>query len=84
MVVAGSAVLTPLLVVPGDHGESKRSLRNYYHEILAPAADIDMFLYGLEEKDAIAKIQAIETTIRNNLLWETTCAFHTLHDIISI
>jgi hypothetical protein len=65
--------LTPLLAVPDEHAESKRTLRNWYHEILAPASDIDLFLYGItDEKDAIAKIEAIETTIRDNLLWETT------------
>ncbi|KAF8247996.1 hypothetical protein K440DRAFT_549813 [Wilcoxina mikolae CBS 423.85] len=73
VVVAGSAVLTPLLVVPDEHAESKRTLRHWYHEILAPASDIDLFLYGItDEKEAIAKIEAIETTIKDNLLWETT------------
>jgi hypothetical protein len=71
------------LVVPEEYAASKRALRQYYHEILAPASDIDLFLYGIEdEKEAIAKLEAIESTIRDNLLWETTysllhsdCAF---------
>lgn len=71
--MAGSAALTPLLVVPEEHAVNKRALRQYYHEKLAPASDIDLFLYGIEdEKEAIAKLEAIETTVRDNLLWETT------------
>lgn len=73
VVVAGSAVLTPLLVVPPQYQETKRSLREYYHQILAPASDIDMFIYGIDdEQEAIKKMEAIEKTVQDNLLWETT------------
>lgn len=69
---AGSSVLTPLLVVPEKHNESKKALREWYHETLAPASDIDLFLYGFEsEEEATAKIEQIEKTVKDNLLWET-------------
>ena len=43
VVVAGSAVATCLLAVPERVG-SKRDLRQYYHEKLAPASDVDLFV----------------------------------------
>lgn len=65
--------MTPLLKVPQKHGENKRAIRQYYHELLAPASDIDLFIYGIEDpEEAIKKMTAIEDTIKNNLLWETT------------
>jgi ankyrin repeat protein len=47
-------------------------LRTHYHENLAPASDVDLFLYGLNEEQAIAKIKQIETSIRDSILAETT------------
>ena len=44
VVVAGSAVVTCLLAVPEKHAESKRALRQYYHEQVAPASDVDLFV----------------------------------------
>ena len=44
VVVAGSAVVTCLLAVPEKHAESKRALRQYYHEQIAPASDVDLFV----------------------------------------
>jgi hypothetical protein len=43
VVVAGSAAVTPLIPVPAKYRGSKRALRQYYHEILAPASDVDIF-----------------------------------------
>jgi ankyrin repeat protein len=72
VVVAGSAVVTPLLAVPAKHMKSKRALREYYHEKLAPASDVDLFLYGLNEEQAKEKIIQIEQSIRDAILTETT------------
>lgn len=72
VVVAGSAVVTPILSVPEEHAGSKRSLRRYYHEIVAPASDVDLFLYDLTEEQAIEKIKHIEKNVRDALLVETT------------
>ena len=72
VVVAGSAVLTSLLPVPEKYRGSKRSLREYYHEKFAPASDVDLFLYGLTDEQAVEKIQQIESSIKNAILWETT------------
>ena len=44
VVVAGSAVVTSLLAVPKEHASSKRALRRYFHEQLAPASDVDLFV----------------------------------------
>ncbi|CUS09476.1 unnamed protein product [Tuber aestivum] len=73
VVAAGSSVLTPLLRTPEEQGESLRSLREYYHDNLAPASDIDLFIHGIEDpQEAIEKMAAIESTVKDNLLWETT------------
>ncbi len=72
VVAAGSAVTTALLPVPEKWAGSKRSLREYYHEHLAPASDVDLFLYGLNEEEAIEKIKQIERKIKDSILHETT------------
>jgi ankyrin repeat protein len=72
VVVAGSAVVTSLLPVPEKHNTSKRALREYYHQKLAPASDVDLFLYGLTEEQAVEKIKQIEQRIRDSILTETT------------
>ena len=72
VIAAGSSAVTPLLPVPAPYNESKRALREYYHEKLAPASDVDLFLYGLDEEQARAKIEQIETAIRDSILYETT------------
>lgn len=72
VVAAGSSVVTSLLAVPEKHSGSKRALRSYYHEQLAPASDIDLFIYGLDEEQAKQKIKQIEQNIRDAILVETT------------
>ena len=72
IVAAGSAVVTSLLPVPEKYRKSKRGLRQYYHEEFAPASDVDLFIYGLTDEQAIEKIAHIEDAIRNTILYETT------------
>jgi hypothetical protein len=72
VVAAGSSVVTCLLPVPTKHKDSKRALRQYYHEMIAPASDVDLFLYGLSEEDATKKIIEIEQRIKDSILTETT------------
>lgn len=71
VILAGSAVTTCLLPLPAEHAASKRATRKYYHEIVAPASDIDLFLYGLDEKATEKKIKEIESTVRNTVLADT-------------
>ncbi|KAK8027172.1 Ankyrin repeat protein [Apiospora marii] len=72
VVAAGSSVVNCLLPVPDKYKASKRSLRQYYHDKFCPASDVDLFLYGLDEKQAVEKIKQIETQIRDAILAETT------------
>lgn len=72
VVAAGSAVVTSLLPVPEEHKASKCALREYYHQKLAPASDVDLFLYDLTEEQALEKIKQIEQRIRDSILNETT------------
>jgi hypothetical protein len=71
---------TALIPVPDHHNASKRALRHYYHEKLAPASDVDIFLYDLTEEQAIEKIKQIEQRIKDSILTETT-AVRTKHAI---
>ena len=72
VVAAGSSVVTALLPTPSPHNESKRALRTYYHQLLAPASDVDLFIYGLNEEQAIEKIKHIESAVKDSILSETT------------
>ncbi|KAI1107653.1 ankyrin [Jackrogersella minutella] len=72
VVAAGSSVVNCLLPVPDQYRHSKRALRTYYHEKFCPASDVDLFLYGLNEEQAIEKIKDIEAQIRDAILSEVT------------
>ncbi|KAL4918997.1 hypothetical protein BDW62DRAFT_56761 [Aspergillus aurantiobrunneus] len=72
VVAAGSAVATSILPVPDKYNDSKRGLRQFYHEDFAPASDVDLFLYGLTEEQAIVKIKQIERCIRDSILTEVS------------
>ncbi|KAH6660295.1 ankyrin repeat-containing domain protein [Truncatella angustata] len=72
VVAAGSSAVNCLLPVPERYTKSKRALRQYYHEKFAPASDIDLFLYGLNEQEAIEKIRKIEASVRDAILSEVT------------
>ncbi|KAK4177440.1 hypothetical protein QBC36DRAFT_131497 [Triangularia setosa] len=72
VVAAGSSVVNCLLPVPDRYNRNKRTLREFYHEKFSPASDVDLFLYGLTEEQAIEKIKDIETRVRDSLLTETT------------
>lgn len=58
--------------VPKEYSDSKRALRQYYHDVVAPASDVDLFLYGLSEEDALEKIKQIERKVKDSILAETT------------
>ncbi|KAI0199190.1 ankyrin repeat protein [Astrocystis sublimbata] len=72
VLAAGSSVVNCLLPVPSEYMKSKRALRQYYHEKFCPASDVDLFLYGLNEEQAVEKIKEIETRIRDAILSEVT------------
>jgi hypothetical protein len=71
VIVAGGAAAACLLPVPVSHTESTAALRRYYHDIKAPATDVDLCLYGLTDEDALAKIRQIEQSVRSVSLFET-------------
>lgn len=72
VVAAGSSVINCLLPVPAEFNKTKRTLREYYHEKFCPASDVDLFLYGLDEEQAIEKIKQIEQSVRDAILSEVT------------
>lgn len=72
VVAAGSSVVNCLLPVPERYNTSKKRLREFYHEKFCPASDVDIFLYGMTEEEAIEKIRLIEAAVRDAILAETT------------
>ena len=70
VIAGGSSVVNCLLPVPEEYNTSKRRLREFYHEKFSPASDVDSFLYGLTEEEAIVKIKQIESHVRDVLLTE--------------
>lgn len=72
VVAAGSSVINCLLPIPEEYKVNKRKLRQYFHEVFCPASDVDLFLYGLTEEEAIEKIKAIEEAVRDTLLKDLT------------
>jgi hypothetical protein len=74
VLAVGSSVATALLPLPAEfaQADSKRKIRQFYHEKFAPASDVDLFLYGLDHEQAIEKIKHIERCINDSVLTETT------------
>lgn len=72
VVAAGSSVVNCLLPVPEQYRGTKRLLRSFYHDNFSPASDVDLFLFGLTEEEAVEKIKGIEASVRDVLLTETT------------
>jgi hypothetical protein len=72
VVAAGSSIVNCLLPIPEEYKVNKRKLRQYFHEVFCPASDVDLFLYGLTEEEAIEKIKAIEEAVRDTLLKDVT------------
>ncbi|KIA75517.1 hypothetical protein HK57_00016 [Aspergillus ustus] len=74
VLAVGSSVATALLPLPVEfaQADSKRKIRQFYHEQFAPASDVDLFLYGLNYDQAIEKIKHIERCINDSVLTETT------------
>ncbi|KAF3123380.1 hypothetical protein TWF569_001751 [Orbilia oligospora] len=79
VVAAGSSVMTALLTIPEEHQKSHKSLRQYYKKISREQTErneepyIDLFLYGLDEAAGLKKLEHIESTVRDNILWDMTC-----------
>lgn len=71
VVVAGGAVAASLMPIPEEYRGSQRLLRRYYHEKYAPTADVDLYLYGLTEEQAIEKIKQIEASVTSAISHET-------------
>ncbi|KAH8798385.1 hypothetical protein F5884DRAFT_814057 [Xylogone sp. PMI_703] len=63
VVAAGSSVATSLVPVPEKWASRKMQ---YYRENFAPTGDVDLFLYGLSEQQALEKIKQIERKIKEN------------------
>ncbi|KAJ3047915.1 hypothetical protein HK097_011042 [Rhizophlyctis rosea] len=75
---AGGSVLACLSPVPVEH-DTPAACRNYFREKY-PGSDIDLFIYGLDEAGAKAKMEQIYNCIIDACPFETT-VFRTAHAV---
>ncbi|KAI0030398.1 hypothetical protein K488DRAFT_87813 [Vararia minispora EC-137] len=73
VVAAGGSVMACLAPLPADAKESKRTMRQYFHETAYKSSDVDLFLYGLTPEQAEAKIISIYEAVRDSVPWDVTC-----------
>ncbi|CAJ0829388.1 15258_t:CDS:10 [Entrophospora sp. SA101] len=70
---AGGSVLSCLLPIPEEYNVSPRKIREYYHDKMYGSSDIDLFIYGLDEKAAMEKMLNIYDAVSNSVPWEVIC-----------
>ncbi|KAF9530937.1 hypothetical protein CPB83DRAFT_849901 [Crepidotus variabilis] len=80
VVAAGGSVLACLAPLDKQHTVSKRATRKHYHTNAYPSSDVDLFIYGLDAKQAEAKMQSIYEAVRDSNPWDITC-IRTKHTI---
>ncbi|CAA7269211.1 unnamed protein product [Cyclocybe aegerita] len=80
VVAAGGSVLACLAPLDEEHKKSKRAIRKYYHNKAYPTSDVDLFLWGLNNEQAEAKIKTIYEAVRDSVPWDVTC-IRTKHTI---
>ncbi|KAK6532728.1 hypothetical protein TWF281_006904 [Arthrobotrys megalospora] len=79
VVAAGSSVLLALLAIPEERQKSHKILRGYYNSVTneqlmrQEEPYVHLFIYGLDETASIKKLEQMESTVRGNTLWDTTC-----------
>ncbi|KAK8812344.1 hypothetical protein WA158_007578 [Blastocystis sp. Blastoise] len=78
--VAGGSVLGCVLKVPNGADKDYRTLRHYYHEDVYSGSDLDLYIYGLNEDEAIEKMKDIYNTICDAIP-VTVFAFRTAYTI---
>lgn len=64
--VAGGSILACLTPIPADHDKDNLSRRKYFHSEYA-SSDIDIFLYGLDEKHANSRLIKLIDQIRDSI-----------------
>lgn len=77
---AGGSVLACLIPLPGSTGASNRARRSYYHENAYVNSDIDLFVYGLDEEAANAKLLSLYEQISDALPYESV-VFRSKHAV---
>lgn len=56
MIVMGGSVTNCLLHIPDKYSRSQDAISEYYNEIAYADSDIDVFIYGLDEKQYREKL----------------------------
>ncbi|KAF9530926.1 hypothetical protein CPB83DRAFT_849882 [Crepidotus variabilis] len=80
IIAAGGSVLACLAPLAKQHTASKRATRKHYHTNAYPSSDVDLFIYGLDAKQAEAKIQNVYEAVQDSIPWDVTC-IRTKHTI---
>ena len=60
---AGGSVLGCLLRPPAAYDVDNKTRRDYFHNVGYAGSDVDLFLYGLNEEEGIAKLDEVYNAI---------------------
>lgn len=77
---AGGSVMACLQPIPDPSDDCNRSRRKYFHDEAYPGSDIDLFLYGLDQKAAEEKILHIYDAVREACPFDVIC-FRSAHSV---
>ena len=72
-----TAALQP---IPAEHSKTTMHKRNYFHNIAYRSSDVDLFIYGLDETQALQKLKYIFNVVREAIPVEIV-AFRSKHAI---
>lgn len=76
-------MLACLSHVPEQYHGSKRDLRRWFHEESTwQGSDIDIFLYGMDERAAQQKLLRLADALADGIPWDTVC-IRTNHTVTS-
>ncbi len=67
---AGGSVLACLLPIPAAYDVDNKTRRDYFHNVAYGGSDIDLFVYGLDEAAAVAKLDELYRAIADALPFE--------------
>lgn len=81
--VAGGTALACLQPIPEPHNKDNIARRNYYHKLAYKTSDVDLFIYGLNEQEANAKLEEVYNAVIQSMP-TNAIAFRSTHAITII
>ncbi|KAJ5067611.1 hypothetical protein M0811_02799 [Anaeramoeba ignava] len=82
--IAGGAILACLRKVPDEYNQNMNTIRQYFHRISYKASDIDIFIYGLNEKEASEKVARLTKQIIENSIFADDYSVYNSQNTVTI